>query len=215
VIERKGMGLFSFFKKEKNVQKFPSKRLQKVINNAITFLDKSPMHHLPLQEKFNGCGVYVLYYDGMFYDDLLKESCELYFAIHPIYVGKAVPTGWRNGRVSKKKISSNLWKRIQEHSNNIQQASNLDIKDFCCKYVVLDDDLIVPVEAKLIRNYKSLWNACIDGFGNHHPGVNRLNQTKSDWDTLHPGRAWAEKMSDLNTDRNQIITNVKRFMREK
>jgi len=208
------MGLFFFLKKNKDVQRFPSKKLQKVINNAVNFLNKSPMHNLPLQERFTGCGVYVLYYNGMFYDDLINCSCDLYFALHPIYVGKAVPTGWRNGRISKKKDSSNLWKRIQEHSINIEQVSNLNIGDFCCKYIVLDDDLIVPVEAKLIRMYKPIWNCVLDGFGNHHPGMTRFNQAKPDWDVLHPGRPWAEKMVGGSSDYNAIVASIRRFIGE-
>jgi hypothetical protein len=203
------MKLLSLFKK-KDPQKFPSKKLQKVINNAIKYLDKSPTHYFPL-EKFSGCGVYVLYYNGMFYDDLLGHDCGEYFARHPIYVGKAVPTGWRSGRAAKKKDSRNLWKRINEHARNIEQVENLNIKHFECKYVILDDDLIVPVEAKLIRNFKPLWNCSIDGFGNHFPGNTRLNQARPDWDILHPGRSWAENMGTGN-DRNIIIASVRRFI---
>jgi len=205
------MKLLKFFKRKRDAQKFPSKKLQKVINNAIQFLDKSPTHHLPLK-KFNGCGVYMLYYDGCFYDDLTSQNNEAYFITTPIYVGKAVPTGWRNGRTSKSKKSVNLWKRIQEHTSNIQQATNLDIKDFCCRYVVLDDDLIVPVEAKLIRNYKPLWNCHVSGFGNHHPGATRFSQARSDWDILHPGRVWSKEMKDGN-DWLSVVAGVRKFMR--
>lgn len=204
------MKLLSFFRRQKDPQRFPSKKLQKVINNALKYLDKSPTHSLPLK-KFVGCGVYVLYYNGMFYDDLLSRNCEEYFARYPIYIGKAVPTGWRRGRTSKKKNAMNLWKRINEHVKNIEHATNLDIKDFECRYIILDDDLIVPVEAKLIRNFKPLWNSCIDGFGCHHPGSTRFSQAASDWDILHPGRVWAEKMGAGN-DANVIIAGVRRFI---
>ena len=203
------MGLFSFFKK--NVQKFPSKKVEKVINNAVKFLEKSPTHNLPLLGKFSGCGVYVLYYYGTFYDEIVDKDLKLYFSKHPIYVGKAVPTGWRNGRISKEKSSSNLWKRVSEHSGNISKISNLNIGDFCCKYIILDKDLISPVEARLIRLYNPIWNCTLDGFGNHHPGETRFNQAKPDWDVLHPGREWADNMNPGN-DREEIINRLRIFL---
>ena len=54
--------------------------------------------------------------------------------------------------------------------------------------------MIGTVEAALIRQYTPIWNSCIDGFGNHDPGSGRYDQAKSDWDILHPGRPWADKL---------------------
>jgi len=54
-------------------------------------------------------------------------------------------------------------------------------------------DMIGTIEAALIRCYTPVWNSSIDGFGNHDPGKGRYNQSKSDWDVLHPGRSWAYK----------------------
>ena len=193
------MSLFSFLKK-RDVQTFPSKKLEKVANSVVKFLERSPYHSLPIS-KFTGCGVYVLFYRGDldFYKNLIDNPDK------PIYVGKAVPKGWRSGRTSTDKTSTNLWKRIKEHSNSISQAQNLSVADFECKYIILDIDLIVFTEAKLIRTYKPLWNCNICGFGNHNPGTNRLNQAKSDWDVLHPGRTFAENMKGGNSE--EIITN--------
>jgi hypothetical protein len=132
----------------------------------------------------------------------------------PIYVGKSVPKGWRSGRVSFEERSINLWKRIREHSNSILQVENLDISDFECKYIILDIDLIAFAEATLIRNYKPLWNCVLDGFGNHYPGINRLNQAKSDWDTLHPGRPWILKMTGIASTRECIIEKMEKFLDE-
>lgn len=206
------MRLFSIFKRKKDVQKFPSKKIQKVIDNAIKFLEESPLHPLPL-EKFNGTGVYVLYYQGEFYDLLFNKDYVNYFDNTPIYVGKAVPTGWRNAR-SSDKLSSNLWRRIQEHANNIVQISNLNINDFYCKYIVLDESLISPVEAKLIRKYKPIWNCILEGFGNHHPGTTRLSQARSDFDVIHPGRIWAAYMAD-GSDYNMITSRIRNFLEDK
>lgn len=33
------------------------------------------------------------------------------------------------------------------------------------------------------------------GFGNHDPGGGRRDQRRSAWDTIHPGRSWAERLN--------------------
>ncbi len=70
-------------------------------------------------------------------------------------------------------------------------------------------DLIVPVEAELIRTFKPLWNSAIDGFGNHHVGGHRFDQVVSDWDTLHPGRPWAEKLKGGSPTVDAILEKIK------
>ncbi len=55
----------------------------------------------------------------------------------------------------------------------IQKAENLQSTEFQCRFMILngvEGDLVVPVEANLIRRYKPLWNMIVDGFGNHDPG---------------------------------------------
>jgi len=74
---------------------------------------------------------------------------------------------------------------------SIHQVTNLEINDFLCRFVILGDlegDLIVPLEAMLIRHYLPLWNVIVDGFGHHDPGSGRYNQARSEWDVVHPGR---------------------------
>ena len=72
-------------------------------------------------------------------------------------------------------------------------------------------DLIVIVEAALIRKYNPLWNSYIDGFGNHDPGSGRYNQAKSEWDVLHPGRGWAEKLRGNAPTTAEVTEKVKRY----
>ena len=94
----------------------------------------------------------------------------------PLYIGKAVPSGWRTARVSASQ-GQQLYNRIREHYRNLNAAENLDPTDFKCRYMVLDDDesgIIGPVEASLIRKFEPLWNTVIDGFGNHTPGIGRF-----------------------------------------
>lgn len=180
-----------------------------VIHEAIDFFTTRRLLDLPLTEPFSDAGVYSLYYFGNFenYLPLAKinnnaKSPKEYF---PIYVGKAVPKGSRTAR-TKTSIEQTLFKRLEEHTTSIESASNLDLKDFKCRFAILRDneiDLIVPLESALIRLYAPLWNSCISGFGIHHPGSGRYGQKKSEWDTLHTGRYFADKLTgkELNVDK--------------
>lgn len=179
-----------------------------VIQQAIDFFTTREMIDLPLTEPFSDAGVYALYYFGTFKEyrpiaNINKKSKSLkdYF---PIYVGKAVPKGSRTAR-TKTSVEQTLFKRLEEHTKSIGCTSNLDIKNFKCRFAILRDnevDLIVPLESALIRQYAPLWNSCVSGFGIHHPGSGRYGQSRSEWDTLHTGRDFADKLTgdELNLD---------------
>lgn len=90
----------------------------------------------------------------------------------PIYIGKAVPCGWRQGRIDES-TSQELYRRLCNHTKSIAAAENLSKDDFLCRFMILENaasNLIGTVEAALIRHYRPLWNSVIDGFGNHDPG---------------------------------------------
>ena len=69
-------------------------------------------------------------------------------------------------------------------------------------------DLISSVEAQLIRTYTPLWNTIVDGFGNHDPGRGRYNQSRSEWEILHPGRPWADRLAGPATSLEEIIDKI-------
>ena len=89
-----------------------------------------------------------------------------------------------------------LHRRLQEHAESIDAASNLNLPDFRCRWLVLDPVWVGLTEQVLLAQYQPLWNVVVDGFGNHDPGAGRRNQRRSRWDTLHPGRAWASVLRD-------------------
>ena len=68
---------------------------------------------------------------------------------------------------------------------------------------------IVPVESTLIRKHHPLWNSIVDGFGNHDPGRGRYNQARSEWDVLHPGRPWADRLMGEPPSLEEVIEKVK------
>ncbi len=162
-----------------------------------------------------GCGVYALYYHGNFdlYAPMVTHNGKE--SLVPIYVGKAVAPGWRTARTNVS-ATADLTRRLREHARSIAQTDNLAVEHFTCRFMILEGiegDLVVPVEAEMIRRHQPLWNSVIDGFGNHDPGSGRYNQAKSEWDVLHPGRIWAERLlgqsPNLDTITRKVRTRLK------
>ncbi|RYD32247.1 MAG: Eco29kI family restriction endonuclease [Verrucomicrobiaceae bacterium] len=93
--------------------------------------------------RFSGAGIYVLYYTGSFeaYAPVRKwnpggEQLKL-----PIYVGKAIPAGGRKGDIDPEVSAKGtpLLNRLEDHRKSIQQAQNLSLNDFWCRFPVVDD----------------------------------------------------------------------------
>jgi len=167
-------------------------------------------------ERFKGAGVYALYYVGSFepYRVLATANQGNRWAL-PIYVGEAVPPGSRKGGYGLGTDPGEvLWRRLYEHSKSIEQAENLDIKDFRCRYLVVDDIWIPLGENLLIETFNPLWNRILDGFGNHDPGKGRYNQTRSAWDVVHPGRPWALRCAEKPLKAEDYIRNVASFLQK-
>lgn len=149
--------------------------------------------------------------------DLYKKiaNVNIIECIQPIYVGKAVPKGWRTARAGSEEDST-LTQRLREHARNIKQGAGLDIKDFKCRFMILkgeESSMITIVEAALIKKYRPLWNTVVDGFGNHDPGSGRYDQARSEWDVIHPGRAWAEKLRGKSPDLAGIEAKIKKALK--
>lgn len=148
---------------------------------------------IPLKDadKVKGAGIYVIYYTGSF-----KPYSPIKGGAVPIYVGKAIPKGGRKGGIgadaSKGRAMSD---RLGQHARSIDEVTNLDLKDFQVRYLMVDDVWIPLGENMLIEQFKPVWNRAIDGFGNKDPGRRRATQYKSPWDVLHPGRKFAEKLA--------------------
>lgn len=197
---------------------FRSPEFKSVVSDALRFFETTPAHLLPPPDRFAGAGVYALYYAGDFelYEKISRQNKDA--AAQPIYVGKAVPPGSRTGMNVRARETTDLFRRLREHTNSVQQIENLDIKDFRSRFMVLsgdERDLIVPVESALIDKYRPLWNSkVLSGFGIHTPGKGRFEQARSRWDILHPGRSFASSMSKLAASEADIIADAQRFLNE-
>ncbi len=190
-----------------------------LVKDAIRFFNGTPVHSLPPPERFLGTGVYALYYTGKAkpyakYAELNRLAYDF-----PIYVGKAVPKGWRQSRQvdSIEKQSSELYSRLREHARSIIAVDSLLNDEFSCRFMIFEgasSDMIGTLEASIIKWKRPLWNSYLDGFGNHTPGSGRFEQAASEWDIVHPGRPWAEKCKGKTRSRQAIFTGIEAFLDE-
>ena len=155
----------------------------------VLHFEKQTLEPLDTIEVVSGPGIYSLFYSGNLpiYDSISGSES-------PIYVGKAIPPGSRKGEdVDESKPA--LRSRIREHARSIGEVRNLEVSDFSYRYLVVVPVWITLAERFLIDHYKPIWNLCLDGFGDHDPGSGRRNSQRSWWDTLHPGRKWADRLA--------------------
>jgi len=199
---------------DRNKHVYKNDAFAELVKDAVRFFNGTPVHTLPPPESFLGTGVYALYYTGR--NPLYKRYAELNRLSYgyPIYVGKAVPKGWRQARSSDNALnqSRELINRLREHSRSITLGAGLSLEDFMCRFVIFEDvgsDMISTIEAALIKLNIPLWNTAVDGFGNHDPGSGRYEQAKSDWDVIHEGRAWAKKCNGAHAERNAIVSKIR------
>ena len=171
-----------------------------------------PVTSLKQLQPFTGAGVYAIYYSGDFpaYREMSAHNRGEAWQL-PIYVGKAVPAGSRKGSIGLGDSPGQvLFKRLREHLESIEAANNLNSTDFGCRFLTVDDIWIPLGESLLIARFSPLWNTLIDGFGNHDPGKGRHAGLRPRWDTLHPGRAWADRLQT----RDETAIAIQREIRE-
>lgn len=205
------------FDRKKHVYK--NDAFVELVKDAIRFFNGTPVHPLPPPELFLGTGVYAIYYTGV--NKLYSKYAELNRLSYgyPIYVGKAVPKGWRQARISDNPLSQSreLYSRLREHSRSISLTSDLEPDKFMCRFIIFEDagsDMIGTIEATLIKLNKPLWNIVVDGFGNHDPGSGRYEQAKSDWDIIHPGRKWVVKCKGVPNAEKDILSKIKNHLKK-
>ncbi|MBI2751156.1 MAG: Eco29kI family restriction endonuclease [Burkholderiales bacterium] len=183
------------------------KNLGASVAEALLGRKSHPLSGLP---AFHGAGIYAIYYTGDFEAyQRLRDQNQGDDLIAPIYVGKAIPSGGRKGVFALEGTKNKaLFNRLKEHAESITATGNLNIKDFQCRYLIVDDIWIPLGESLLIAKFAPIWNTLIDGFGNHNPGKGRHQGMRPRWDVLHTGRAWAEKCQPRLETAAQIAREV-------
>ncbi|MBN1176698.1 MAG: Eco29kI family restriction endonuclease [Dehalococcoidales bacterium] len=124
------------FDREKHI--FHSPKYKSVVKEALEFFTNTPVHQLPPPERFIGAGVYALYYLGNFNVYLRISEQNRKACVLPIYVGKAVPPGWRTARTHNSG-SEDLRSRLNEHVRSIRDAKGIQISDFRCRFIILEE----------------------------------------------------------------------------
>lgn len=187
------------------------KNLGASVAEALLTKETHPLGELP---AFQGAGIYAIYYTGKFkaYESLSRLNRDDTF-LWPIYVGKAVPAGARMGANLELAAGKVLHKRLKEHAESIKAAENLDIEDFHCRFLVVDDIWIPLGESLIIARFTPVWHSLIDGFGNHNPGRGRHAGMRPRWDVLHPGRAWAMNLAERPETQAQIGQDAATYLR--
>lgn len=167
---------------------------------------------LPLSEvasnKFHGSGVYAIYYTGDFEAYQPASRTET-----PLYIGKVDPRSHDADSVESQ--GTKLFDRLKgDHAKSIRLAENLELDDFQCRYLVVKSAWQNTAESYLIHRLKPIWNNEINicfGIGKHGDSSKTRRNTRSPWDTLHPGRAWAWNEGNTPNPKTQedIISEIK------
>ncbi|KRG57347.1 Eco29kI family restriction endonuclease [Stenotrophomonas maltophilia] len=187
------------------------KNLGASVAEALLTKEVHPLGQLP---QFDGAGIYAIYYTGDFeaYEQIARLNNDGKFML-PIYVGKAVPAGARMGASTDVPPGKVLFKRLKEHGESIRAATNLNIEDFFCRFLVVDDIWIPLGESLIISRFTPVWNSLIDGFGNHNPGKGRHAGMRPRWDVLHPGREWAQRLSDRPESQSRVAEDAATYLK--
>ncbi|KPX43159.1 Uncharacterized protein ALO68_05700 [Pseudomonas syringae pv. helianthi] len=171
---------------------------------ALTLISQ-PEHKLSSIPQFYGAGVYALYYNGAF-----EPYSELSGTDHPIYVGKADPSS----SSAKDAIAqgTKLSIRLGEHAKSIGKArTTLNVDDFRCRFLIVQSGFQKAAEDYLIRFFKPIWNSetkiCF-GLGKHGDSSETRDNKRSPWDTVHPGRSWADKSTRDQKSLEQIFSQI-------
>ena len=156
------------------------------------------------QRPFWGSGVYAIYHKG--------KSEPAYASLSgtetPIYVGKADPTEAFADSIEAQ--GKSLYKRLKEHAGNIAKTE-LNVAEFKYRAATIQSGMQAAVEEFMIRLFRPIWNKGVGvshGLGKHGDSATTRTNKRSPWDTMHPGRQWAEATLSNQTERHQIVANI-------
>lgn len=154
--------------------------------------------------RFYGSGVYAIYYRGDFpaYAPVRGKDT-------PLYVGKADPK--KSGANTPEQQGLTLTRRLLDHVKSITLAQNLKLEDFDCRYLVVRSAWQGTAETYLINRFLPIWNSEVGicfGFGKHGDDPKTRVNKRSPWDTVHPGRPWADKSPPYDLSVEQILAKI-------
>lgn len=190
------LALFEVFGKD-------TERLKKLLHtNVAKKLVGSRVFSLAEVSRFQGDGVYALYYHGnleMYRN--VKERANTY----PIYIGKSAQPARSSGKGQSNR-GRNMFSRLREHARSLRQAG-FPVEAFTYRLVILDPEWVDLSETALVGMLRPTWNSIIHGFGSRACDLdNRAkNGGASSWDVLHSGRRGA---GIPKKDRDTILSRL-------
>ncbi|TMM55129.1 Eco29kI family restriction endonuclease [Sulfitobacter sabulilitoris] len=159
-------------------------------------------------QPFYGAGVYAIYYTGPenIYGPISGTET-------PIYVGKADPPV---GATSVVQQETKLYVRLNEHRRNIDKVAGIDLADFECRALAVQSGYQAAAESHLINLFWPIWNnetKILFGLGKHGDSAKTRSNNKSPWDTIHPGRTWAEGNPEAKSAEDILADVARHFGR--
>ncbi|WP_082463982.1 Eco29kI family restriction endonuclease [Sphingomonas sp. Leaf17] len=152
---------------------------------AVQLLEQ-PTTEFPPPSRFNGPGVYALYYTGSNPAYAPLVALDNGRCAYPVYVGRAARESKNQGFSPLPSKGEELYKRIRKHYDSVSQTTNIQAIDFKVRYLVLKPAYINLAESVLIMAFRPPWNGM--GLGSNVTGGPRMAGKGSLWDSLHPGR---------------------------
>lgn len=159
-----------------------------------------------IDKPFSGSGVYAIYSLGTWEPAYLPLSD----TETPIYIGKADPK--TTYAADSENQGQALYLRLREHAKNMLKAK-LDLANFQCRTAVIQSGMQYSVENFLIHFFQPIWNKEVGichGLGKHGDSAKTRANRRSPWDTMHPGRDWANKSASDQTSRSEIVGKIAR-----
>ena len=149
----------------------------------------------------------------MAYNPLDKRN--LAISLANAFFTRSVSSGARKGKKGfDDPPGSVLYNRLRVHYASIDQASNLAVQGFLCRYLIIDEIWVPLAESLLITQFAPVWNQAVDGFGIKTPGAGRNLQKRSEWDVLHPGRSFASGLQESKKTEVDIRARVAQHIAE-
>ncbi|MFP2931188.1 Eco29kI family restriction endonuclease [Pyxidicoccus sp. 3LG] len=185
-----------------------------IAQTLIQNVTKSEPVPLGTITPFDGAGLYALYYRGNFpaYQGLKAPSRNA--PERPVYVGKATQLHRAALAHAPPPLGAPLYRRLKEHAESIKSTANLSVDDFWCRYAVMADIWAILAQRIFEDLEKPIWNSTLPGFGLHNLGTGRVHGRRSDWDTLHPGRKWCDRLSPSPCSQQEILNRVSAAVRK-
>lgn len=186
--------------------------------SIVRALEEQPVCPLGELDKFNGAGIYSLYYRGDFkLYSRISEANRQEPGSMPIYIGKAEAENARKGDpdLTVDRVGPKLFTRVMKHKRSIEAVQNLAVEDFDVRVLTVEPTWVALAEIISLRRHRPLWNVKVDGLGNNDPGAGRRNGARPRWDTLHPGRHWAALLAEHPDGEKSIVESVLEYLDER